>query len=74
MVDNHLFHDNTLGIDPYTITWPRVVDMSDRTLRNVIVGMGQKGDGPMRQARFDITVASEVMALSRCWVCLCARR
>ena len=63
MIDNHLFHGNALGIDPYTITWPRVVDISDRELRNVIVGLGQKADGPLRQTHFDITVASEVMAI-----------
>lgn len=63
MLDNHLFHGNALGIDPYTISWPRVVDISDRELRNVIVGLGQKSDGPLRQTHFDITVASEVMAI-----------
>lgn len=63
MIDNHLFHGNALKIDPWTITWPRVVDISDRELRNVIIGLGAKSDGPLRQTHFDITVASEVMAI-----------
>ena len=63
MIDNHLHHGNALGIDPYSIRWPRVMDISDRTLRNIVVGLGAKGDGPPRQAGFDITVASEVMAV-----------
>jgi formyltetrahydrofolate synthetase len=63
MIDSHLHHGNELQIDPYSITWPRVVDMSDRALRNVIVGLGAKEDGPPRAAGFDITVASEVMAI-----------
>ncbi|MBN1260387.1 MAG: formate--tetrahydrofolate ligase [Anaerolineae bacterium] len=52
-----------LHIDPYSITWNRVVDMNDRALRNVMVGMGALGDGPLRQSGFDITVASELMAI-----------
>ena len=52
-----------LDIDPYSITWNRVVDVSDRAIRNVIVGLGAKGDGRPRQSGFDITVASEVMAI-----------
>ncbi|MCC7019830.1 MAG: formate--tetrahydrofolate ligase [Ardenticatenales bacterium] len=63
MIDNHLFHGNALGIDPYSVTWRRVLDVSDRTLRNVTTGLGSKGDGPMRQTGFDIAVASEVMAI-----------
>lgn len=63
MIDSHLHHGNELQIDPYTITWPRVVDMSDRALRAVIVGLGAKEDGPPRQTGFDISVASEVMAI-----------
>lgn len=63
MIDNHLHHGNQRGIDPYTITWSRVVDISDRALRNVVIGLGKKEDGPMRQTQFDITVASEVMAI-----------
>ena len=52
-----------LNIDPYSITWNRVVDMNDRALRSIIVGLGPKPDGPPRQAGFDITVASEIMAI-----------
>ncbi len=63
MIDNHLHHGNQCGIDPYAISWPRVVDISDRALRNIVVGLGKKEDGPVRQAQFDITVASEVMAI-----------
>ncbi len=63
MVDNHLFHGNALGIDPHEITWPRVLDVNDRALRNIVVGLGSRIDGVPRQARFDITAASEVMAI-----------
>jgi formate--tetrahydrofolate ligase len=63
MVDNHLFHGNALGIDPHQITWPRVLDVNDRALRNIVVGLGGRLDGVPRQARFDITAASEVMAI-----------
>ncbi len=63
MIDSHLMHGNDLGIDPYSITWPRVVDISDRALRNIVIGLGAKEDGRPRQAGFDITVASEVMAI-----------
>jgi formate--tetrahydrofolate ligase len=63
MIDNHLHHGNHLDIDPYTVSWTRVVDISDRALRHVIVGLGGKENGPVRQAQFDITVASEVMAI-----------
>ncbi|MGC9396865.1 MAG: formate--tetrahydrofolate ligase [Anaerolineae bacterium] len=52
-----------LNIDPYSITWNRVVDMNDRALRNILIGLGNIGDGPMRQSGFDITVASELMAI-----------
>jgi len=52
-----------LNIDPYSITWNRVVDMNDRVLRNIILGLGDIEDGPMRQAGFDIAVASELMAI-----------
>ncbi len=52
-----------LNIDPYSITWNRVVDMNDRALRHIITGLGDVDDGPMRQAGFDITVASELMAI-----------
>ncbi len=63
MVDNHLHHGNALGLDPHNITWRRVLDVNDRALRNVIVGLGTKEDGVPRQAGFDITAASEVMAV-----------
>jgi formate--tetrahydrofolate ligase len=63
MVDNHLFHGNALGLDPHEITWPRVLDVNDRALRNVVIGLGTRLDGAPRQARFDITAASEVMAI-----------
>lgn len=63
MIDNHLFHGNALGIDPYRITWRRVLDVSDRALRNIVIGLGGSGDGPPRQTGFDIAVASEVMAI-----------
>jgi formate--tetrahydrofolate ligase len=62
-IDNHLFHGNELDIDPYSITWRRVVDLNDRALRNVIVGLGNKLDGVPRETGFDISVASEVMAI-----------
>jgi len=52
-----------LHIDPYSVTWNRVVDMNDRALRQIMVGLGPKPDGPLRQAAFDITVASELMAI-----------
>ncbi|WP_328701870.1 formate--tetrahydrofolate ligase [Aestuariimicrobium ganziense] len=60
MIDNHLHHGNELGIDPQTISWPRVVDLNDRALRHVVVGLGPKTDGVPRQSGFDITAASEV--------------
>jgi len=62
MIDNHLQHGNQLEIDPFTISWPRVLDISDRALRHVIIGLGGKEDGIPREASFDIAVASEVMA------------
>ncbi|HZU95674.1 MAG TPA: formate--tetrahydrofolate ligase [Planctomycetota bacterium] len=62
-IDNHLHHGNELGIDPATITFPRVLDLSDRALRSVVVGLGGKENGPVREARFEITSASEVMAI-----------
>lgn len=63
LVDNHLHHGNELGIDPRSITWPRVLDVNDRALRNIVVGLGARADGVTRQSSFDITAASEVMAL-----------
>jgi formate--tetrahydrofolate ligase len=63
MVDNHLYQGNSLGLDPHRVTWRRVLDVNDRALRNIIVGLGSSGDGVPRQAGFDITAASEVMAI-----------
>jgi Formyltetrahydrofolate synthetase len=63
VLDNHLFQGNECGIDPHDITWRRVMDVNDRSLRNVIVGLGSKMDGIPRQTGFDITAASEVMAI-----------
>jgi formate--tetrahydrofolate ligase len=63
MVDAHLFHGNGLDIDPHHITWRRVLDVNDRALRNVIIGLGSDKDGVPRQTGFDITAASEVMAV-----------
>ena len=62
-IDNHILHGNKLGIDPLSITWPRVVDISDRALRKIIIGLGGKENGYPREAGYDITVASEVMAI-----------
>jgi formate--tetrahydrofolate ligase len=63
MVDNHLYHGNTLDLDPHNITWRRVLDVNDRTLRNIVIGLGDRRDGIPRQTGFDITAASEVMAI-----------
>jgi formate--tetrahydrofolate ligase len=63
MIDNHLFHGNALNLDLHNIVWRRVLDLNDRALRNVIVGLGEKADGVPRQTGFDITVASEIMAI-----------
>ncbi len=62
MLDNHLFQGNALGLDLNEITWRRVLDVNDRALRNIVVGLGPKADGVTRQTGFDITAASEVMA------------
>ena len=63
LLDNHLHQGNVLGIDPKRIVWRRCVDMNDRALRNIVIGMGVKGDGVVRQDGFDIAVASEIMAI-----------
>ena len=63
VMDNHMHQENTLRIDPKRIVFKRCLDMNDRVLRNIIVGMGKKGDGVMRQDGFVITVASEIMAI-----------
>ncbi len=63
LIDNHLHQGNKLNLDPKRITWRRAVDMNDRSLRNIIVGVGNKNNGVMREDGFDIAVASEVMAI-----------
>ena len=63
MLDNHIQQGNALNIDPRRICWKRVVDMNDRELRNIVVGLGGKAHGVPREDGFDITVASEVMAI-----------
>ncbi|MBI4192348.1 MAG: formate--tetrahydrofolate ligase, partial [Betaproteobacteria bacterium] len=62
-IDNHIHHSNALGIDVRRITWKRVMDMNDRALREITVGLGGAGNGYPRQDGFDIVVASEVMAI-----------
>jgi len=62
-IDNHVHHGNALGIDANSILWPRVLDISDRALRDVVVGLGGRDNGYPRQGSFVITVASEVMAI-----------
>jgi formate--tetrahydrofolate ligase len=63
VVDAHLAHGNALDIDPVSVTWPRVVDVNDRALRQIVVGLGGRENGQPRETRFDIAVASEVMAI-----------
>ncbi len=63
MVDNHIHHGNELGIDLHNVTWRRVLDVNDRALRNLVIGLGTEEDGVPRQSGFDITAASEVMAV-----------
>jgi len=63
LVDNHIKHGNATKLDPTRIFWPRVIDMNDRALRNITVGLGGPANGNPRQDRFDITAASEVMAI-----------
>jgi formate--tetrahydrofolate ligase len=62
-LDNHLHHNNVLGIDPLTVLWPRVVDISDRAIRRAVVGLGGRENGVPRETEWQITVASEVMAV-----------
>ncbi|MBE0417511.1 MAG: formate--tetrahydrofolate ligase [Coriobacteriia bacterium] len=62
-IDNHIYQGDDLDIDPHSITWRRVVDLNDRALRHVVVGLGGKMDGVPRESGFDISVASEVMAV-----------
>ncbi len=63
MIDNHIHHGNALQLDTRKITWQRVVDMNDRALRQITIGMGGPANGFVREDRFDIVVASEVMAI-----------
>ncbi|MEG6584036.1 formate--tetrahydrofolate ligase [Dendrosporobacter sp. 1207_IL3150] len=63
VIDNHIQHGNELGIDPRRVTWRRVVDLNDRALRSIICGLGGKINGNPRETGFDITVASEMMAI-----------
>lgn len=63
MVDNHIQQGNVLGIDPRRVVWNRVMDMNDRVLRHIVVGLGGHANGVPRESGFDITVASEVMAI-----------
>ena len=63
LIDNHMNHGNALDIDPRRIQWKRVVDMNDRALRNIVVGMGGPANGYLREDGYDIVVASEVMAI-----------
>ena len=69
MLDNHIYWGNALGIDARRVFWPRVLDMNDRALRDTVISLGGVANGFPRQARFDITTASEVMAI----LCLAAR-
>ena len=70
MLDNSLHQGNPLDIDPYSITWKRVMDMNERALRDIVIGLGGKTNGVPRQSGFDITTASEIMAL----LCLASDR
>jgi len=70
LIDNHINHGNALDIDPRRIQWKRVVDMNDRALRNIVVGMGGAANGYLREDGYDIVVASEVMAI----LCLATSR
>ena len=63
LLDNHLHQGNALGLDLDNITWRRVLDVNDRALRNIVIGLGGRDDGVTRQTGFDITAASEVMAI-----------
>ncbi len=63
LIDNHIHWENKAGIDPRRVTWKRVMDMNDRALRDITCGLGGPGNGTPRQSGFDITVASEIMAI-----------
>jgi formate--tetrahydrofolate ligase len=64
MLEAHLLHGNKLGVDPLSISWRRCIDINDRALRDVVIGLGGKANGYARQTGFDITAASEVMAIA----------
>ena len=64
LLETHLLHGNKLGIDPLTVSWRRCVDMNDRALRGVVIGLGGRANGYVRETGFDITAASEVMAIT----------
>ncbi len=68
MLDNHIFQGNALNIDPKQVVWKRCLDMNDRALRNITIGLGKKSDGVVREDHFAITVATEIMAI----LCLAA--
>jgi len=63
LIDNHIHQGNKLGIDPRRVTWKRALDMNDRALRNIVIGLGGRGNGVPREDGFDISVASEIMAI-----------
>jgi len=63
IIDNHIYHGNELGIDPRQVDWRRVMDMNDRSLRHIVLGLGGRSQGIPREGGFDITAASEVMAM-----------
>ena len=63
LIDNHIKHGNELDIDSSRITWPRVLDLNDRAMRQVAIGLGGPANGNVREDRFDITAASEIMAI-----------
>ncbi len=63
LLDNHIHHGNALGLDPRRITWPRTIDMNDRALRHIVVGLGGMNGGPSREDRFVIVPGSEIMAI-----------
>ena len=63
ILDNHVHQGNSLGIDPRRITWRRTIDMNDRALRNIVIGLGGRAEGVPRESGFDITPASEIMAI-----------
>src|ERR1043166_144687 len=64
MIEAHLLHGNVLGIDPLSISWRRCMDINDRSPRDIVIGLGGRANGFTRQTGFDITAASEVMAIA----------